>query len=1298
MMTIELPKSYTPGTSESEIRKKWDDAGAFHATPDAPPDASGEPYCIVIPPPNVTAPLHLGHAFNNTLQDILCRYHRMRGYNVLWMPGTDHAGIATQTVVEKRLLQQGIKRRELGREAFVEKVQAWKDEYEATIIEQLQAMGCSCDWDRVRFTMDPMCGKAVREAFFRLFKDGLIYRGKRLVNWDPVTLTALADDEVEMKDVQGHMWYLRYPLEDGSGHVTVATTRPETMLGDTAVAINPKDPRAESLRGKRVRLPIVGRMIPIVEDPYVVLSRDMGGDPADAKSEFATGFLKVTPAHDPNDWEIGRRHDLDVINILAPDASISNTHGWDDVSDEAMQFVGKSREDARKAIVKWFKNHDLLEEIKDYAHSVGHSYRSHVPIEPYLSDQWYMKVSDDRLVGEAQRALSDEQFEGDKPPRLLTTPDDLLTSRDRKGAIPLPTSRDRKGAIKTILRTPGITPLNECAYFITFTCYGNWLHADARGSVDPSHNLPGTPVLLGDEQKERSKFESLQQEPMSLNASARRAVQEAIVEVCAHRNWRLIALHVRTNHVHCIVIADTTPERVMIDFKAYATRRLREKGLVDGDRHVWTRHGSTRYLNDDASVLVAITYVTEQQGETLDPAPIVEQGDDGGETLPYGRGSSGGESLPDGRGSSGGESLPYGRGSLRGGDGELNFYPPRYARTYQSWHDNLRDWCISRQLWWGHRIPVWILKEPAGEQVESEDEAIDSALAFERLKKRWESEDRIAILYREKKHWGPLRDINLDDFEQICIKNEDDIEVINRLESEGFKQDPDVLDTWFSSGLWPISTMGWPDPEAFPETEGLLDTFNPSTVLVTGRDIITLWVSRMVMFNRYLRDGVLPFREVYINPMIQDGHGQRMSKSLGNGVDPRDIIHSHGADALRFTLCQIATSTQDVRLPVDMICPACEHEFDPKMITSPAEYRVAAPEQACPKCEKELFSAYGVATGLAVPTKEKPLAMNSSTRFDLGRNFANKLWNAVRFALGNLTGGEVDTPPMREWKDTLPLADRWIITRLHRTLRTVENAVANYQFSVYAETMYDFIWRDFCDWYLEAIKPTVKENPIQQQVLRTVLNAILRLLHPICPFVTEALWPHVQAAGSAGMDGITLPPNDLLARADWPEIDDAVEDGDAAELFERVRNLTEEIRKIRGEKQVSPKKKIDLLASEPLIKLIHAADGMVQTIAGLESVEEAKKRPAEALTLTFEGEQLFLTGLSEAIDVAEEHIRQKKLVEELQKTVAGYRNKLQNDNYVKRAPSNVVQETRQRLAQAQRDLVAAEKVLESLPT
>ncbi|MFW5841248.1 MAG: class I tRNA ligase family protein, partial [Planctomycetota bacterium] len=393
-MTTELAKTYDPLSVESDIYRLWHESGAF----DAEPSDGSNGFCIVIPPPNVTAALHLGHALNNTLQDVLIRYKRMAGLNALWMPGTDHAGIATQTVVEKRILaEEGRKRVDFQRDEFVDRIQAWKDEYEATILNQLKKMGCSCDWRRTRFTMDEICARAVREVFFRLFADGLIYRGKRLVNWDPATQTVLADDEVEHESVDGHFWYLMYPLVepveiDGRtvSHVTVATTRPETMLGDTAVAMNPSDPRAEALGGKMVRLPLVGREIPIVLDDHVVLP-----DPEaeDEKARFSTGFLKVTPAHDPNDWLIGQRHDLEIINVMAPDGSISDQYGWPDAAgSDAEQFLGMDRFEARAAIVEWFRSEDLLEKVVDYTHEVGHSYRSHVPIEPYLSDQWYVAV------------------------------------------------------------------------------------------------------------------------------------------------------------------------------------------------------------------------------------------------------------------------------------------------------------------------------------------------------------------------------------------------------------------------------------------------------------------------------------------------------------------------------------------------------------------------------------------------------------------------------------------------------------------------------------------------------------------------------------------------------------------------------------------------------------------------------------------------------------------------------------------------------------------------------------------
>ncbi|MBL9147302.1 MAG: valine--tRNA ligase [Phycisphaerae bacterium] len=1028
----ELAKSYTPREAEPVAQAVWTDAHAFRAEPKGKgARGDAEPYAIFIPPPNVTAALHLGHALNNTIQDILTRYHRMCGMNALWMPGTDHAGIATQTVVEKRLLMQGKRRVDFTREAFVAKVQEWKDEYEATILGQLKAMGCSCDFSRTRFTMDDVCATAVREAFFRLFKDGLIYRGYRLVNWDPVSRTALADDEVEMEEVQGHMWYLRYPLEDGSGHVTVATTRPETMLGDTAVAMNPKDPRAAALRGKRVRLPIVGRLIPIVEDDYVVLpadlARQVGGNPDDPKAAFATGFLKVTPAHDPNDWDIGQRHKLAAVNVMAPDGSISDKHGWTDVSNDAKAFVGLSREKAREAIVAWFREKGLLEKVRDYAHSVGHSYRSHVPIEPYLSEQWYVKVTDDRLAGAALRAMAPEQ------------------------------------------------------------------------------------VVNG----------------------------------------------------------------------ASAARK---------------------------------------------------------------------------------------RGFSAPGDGELRFYPERYAKTFEDWHENIRDWCISRQLWWGHRIPVW-----SGTPKTPDFDA------------------RLATLSAANRAHGIT---SADGTRYVCVRSAGDAESVRWLEGEGFVQDPDVLDTWFSSALWPLSTLGWPDPQAVGLDPALLDTFNPSDVLCTAREIITLWVSRMVMFNRYFMKGRLPFRDVFIHAMIQDGFGQKMSKSLGNGVDPRDIIDSHGADAMRFTLCQMTTNTQDVRLPVDAIDPYSGETFAPKTFVTPAGYTVAEAILSSPKDpSKKMVSSYGAAAGAATPSAEMPLARNTSAKFDFGRNFCTKLWNATRFALSNLSGGTGDPVEVAG----LPLVDRWIIARLHRTQHAIEDALENYRFNEYAEALYDFVWRDFCDWYLEAIKPTVKADPRQRRTLRTVLDAILRFLHPVCPFVTETLWPHVIATGPAGLPGIDLAPGKVLAVAAWPSIRCSVDDKAAAELFTRMQDLVNAIRNKRGERQVQPKRRIRLEAPSEILGLIEASEGTVELLAGLEKVAPlTPERAPDAVAFAFEGHEIILSGLVDMVDAGAERARLTKVIAERERQIAGFRGKLDNAGYVAKAPPEKVEETRQLLASAEADLAAARRLLAAL--
>jgi valyl-tRNA synthetase len=1350
---LTLSKTYDPAEHEPAVWQRWLESDAFHADPARVLSGEASPYCILIPPPNVTAALHLGHALNNTLQDVLARAHRMKGFETLWLPGTDHAGIATQTIVDKRLKAEGKpalaehkameRAGENGRERFIAQVQAWKDEYEARITDQLKAMGCSCDWDRQRFTMDEVCARAVREAFFLLFREGLIERGKRLVNWDPATQTALSDDEVEMREVEGAFYYLRYPLvhktepgdhnpvtwgelealgypganqhpEDDEAWITVATTRPETYLGDVAVAVNPRDPRAEALRGLFVELPLVGRVCPILEDDYVVLPVSLGGDENDPKAKMATGFLKVTPAHDPNDWLLGLRHretierccsaGTHLVNVMAPDASISKDHGWPDFEPHgaARVFIGLSREDARQKVVKEFQAHTLnsqplLEAIKPHVHSVGHSYRSHVPVEPYLSDQWYCRVTDDRLRGNAQRALSREQ-------------------RTETSLEAWPAS------VPNEPRPSGSGP--RTTYLITFTTYGTWLHGDHRGSTDREHNLPGTPYLDPNADRESAEERQLKHSAVELNQVERELTASAIAEVCDHRGWTLHACNVRTTHVHVVVTADQTPERVMNDFKSYASRSMRndprsERAATVTER-TWTRHGSTRYLNDEQSANAAIYYVLHDQGEDL-----------GG--------------VIDGRTLDATKPLPHGRGSSRRGpgvsDASMTFYPARYARTYETWHDNLRDWCISRQLWWGHRIPVWT----------ASTNAELPALAPE-CGAVQKSDTGISVALRR-----------------------DDAEIIAALEAAGFERDPDVLDTWFSSALWPLSTLGWPDhdlplvtpeqidPNAHPnirsvwvkrvgtfhdligsdeddsgelidhllhlrdkaataqgtqplayqlfseadlrrdgalarpladqkavadcadmvcavgvkshapleatrfgtvdiralllkhgfqDTAGLLDAFNPTSVLTTAREIITLWVSRMVMFNRYFlspdpgptgRAGPVPFRDVFIHAMIQDGEGRKMSKSLGNGVDPLDIIHSHGADAMRFTLVEMTTQTQDVRMPVE---------------------------------------------------RDEATGKNTSPKFDLGRNFCNKLWNAARFALGKLPGDlDAQVDPA-----SLTLADRWMLTRLREGIAEIDEALATYQFSAYAKALYDLVRRDFCDWYLEAIKSTIGQNRAQQGLLRLVLDSLLRLLHPVVPFITESIYERLAALPAPALPGLTLAPprkGETLATAGWPVVAESLADPDAKATFERVRTIVDTIRQVRSTHQVEPRRKIALHADATLAAEIAHAGGLVEALAGLHSVRTDAPAGASA-AFTLDGVEHRLADLADAVDASAERERLEKERADLEKSVRALEGRLGNPGYTDKAPAHLVQQTRDQHAKAKADLEAVVKALEGL--
>ena len=995
-MSSELSKTYEPAQIEEQTYAYWIENGVFDADPSAP----GASYCIVIPPPNVTAPLHLGHALNNALQDILIRFRRMQQNNTLWMPGTDHAGIATQTVVEKRILAEEHKRRtDFPREEFVERIVAWKDEYEARIIEQLKAMGCSCDWRRTRFTMDEVCAKAVRENFFRLFSDKLIYRGKRLVNWDPATQTVLADDEVEHQTVNGAFWYMQYPLVEQveiAGvtveHVTVATTRPETMLGDTAIAMNPSDPRAEALVGRMVRLPLVGRLIPIIADEHVVLA---DADSEDEKAKFSTGFLKVTPAHDPDDYQIGQRHDLPIVNVMAPDGTISDRHGWDDASgSDAEQFLGMDRFEARKAIVECFRTGGLLEDVRDYTHEVGHSYRSHVPIEPYLSDQWYVAVKQPigHLAGKFGR--------------------DMIADTD--------------------------VPANSLAGI----------------AIKPLH------------------------------------------------------------------------------------------------------------------------------------------------------------------------------------EGRLRFTPERYARTYEAWIENLRDWPISRQLWWGHRIPVWSqdlkLPENADGDIETAGAAaVDIAAGGSLEDSLGQYPVRYGLQYTEHPED--------DSLVRTCICLDcDDPGAVEFLEQAGWTRDTDVLDTWFSSALWPFSTLGW------PERTDQLAAYYPGNVLCTAREIITLWVSRMVMMGQYCL-GDIPFTEVFIHAMIQDGQGRKMSKSLGNGIDPLDIIDSHGADAMRFTLAQMTTQTQDVRMPV-------------QAITLPDGREV-----------------------------------NSSPKFDIGRNFCNKLWNASRFAMMNLQAA----PAWSQIRPGADLSDTWILSRMNSTVAEVTSAVESFRFNEMAEAIYHFMWDDLCDWYLEIAKTRIaggQDTP--KAIAAHCLDVVLRLLHPICPFITEAIWKQLnELVPTRGPGAAAGEP--VLARALWPRADAAVISEPAEQKFAMLTDLIRQCRNIRTRHNVPPANRVNAIldASGDSSRTVSENIALIEAQAGLGEItigDAATAQPPNSAAVTGGGVRIFLL---DVIDASAEIARLTKQAETLEKGIAGIEGKLGNENFVKRAKPEVVEGERQRLESLKRDLQTVQQAL-----
>ena len=857
----ELPKVYEPQAVEQKIYAFWEQGNYFHAEVDR--SKKKKPFSIVMPPPNVTGQLHMGHALDCTLQDILTRYKRMQGYSALWMPGTDHAGIATQIKVEEELRKnEGLSRYDLGRDRFLERVWAWKEKYGSRIVQQQKRMGVSCDWERSRFTMDEGCSRAVRETFCKLYEKGLIYKGSRIINWCPHCLTALSDAEVEYADKPGHLWYIRYPLTDGSGDIVVATTRPETMLGDTGVAVNPEDPTQKDKIGKTCILPLVGREIPIVGDEYCEIG-------------FGTGAVKMTPAHDPNDFEVGLRHKLEVIRVIADDGTINENGG---------AYEGLDRYACRKQIVADLEAAGYLVKTEPYSHNVGTCYRCHNDVEPLISAQWFVKMAP--LAKEALRVVN---------------------------------------------------------------------------------------------------------------------------------------------------------------------------------------------------------------------------------------------------------------------DGTIRFVPERFAKTYTNWMENVHDWCISRQLWWGHQIPAWYC----------------------------------------------------DDCGHINVGREDPTKC-EKCGCTRLTREEDVLDTWFSSALWPFSTLGWPDKTP------ALDYWYPTSVMVTGYDIIFFWVARMI-FSGMEQMRAQPFDTVLIHGLVRDSQGRKMSKSLGNGIDPLDMVEKYGADALRFNLVTGNSPGNDMRFYEE-------------------------------KCE----------------------AM---------RNFCNKIWNASRFVMMNLTVTDDALP------EQLELEDKWILSRYNDTVRAVGENLEKFELGVAAGKIYDFIWDNYCDWYIELTKPRLNgDDPAAkeaaQRVLLHVLHGIVRLLHPFMPFITEEIYQALPHTGEA-----------LIVEA-YPVYDPALAfPGEAAD-FELVMEAIRAVRARRAEMNVPPSRKSHLIIATDRPAAFELGQAYIRKLAYAEAVSVRTEAPEDTggtVSVVTGNARMFMP-MADLVDLEAERARLGKALANAEKGLQAQHAKLANPNFVSRAPEKVVNAEREKQA------------------
>ncbi|PKL86865.1 MAG: valine--tRNA ligase [Ignavibacteriae bacterium HGW-Ignavibacteriae-1] len=901
-MINEFPKAYEPNSVESKWYKIWNDNNLF----DSNRINSTKNYSILMPPPNVTGILHFGHVLNMTIQDMLIRRKRMQGYNVCWFPGTDHAGIATQTRVEKEIAAEGLTKYDLGREKFLERVWQFKEKYGSIIIEQIKTIGASCDWNKQIFTMDEAPSYAVREVFIKLFEEGLIYKGKRIINWSPLSQTALSDEEVDFREVKEHLYTMRYYFDNGVDYITVSTARPETIFGDIAIAVNPNDERFKHLLGQFVCVPLVGRRIPIIADDY-------------ADPEFGTGCVKITPAHDPNDFEVGLRHNLEIINTINPDGTLNEMTG---------KYANLDRFVARKQIVEDLNKSNLIEKTEDYVHNVGFSQRGGEPIEPYLSDQWFVSM---------------------KP-----------------------------------------------------------LAAEALEKVT---------------------------------------------------------------------------------------------------------------------------------------------------------------------------------------SGQIRFHPHHWVKTYEHWMNNIRDWCISRQLWWGHRIPVYYSED--GRFVAAHDE--QSA----RIK------------------------LNLDD-------------------SAFLSQDTDVLDTWFSSWIWPMTTMQWLHDGVIDETDDM-KRFLPTDLLVTAPDIIFFWVARMIMATSHFKN-TIPFTDVYFTSLIRDGKGRKLSKSLGNSPDPLNVIDKYGADAVRFTMIYLSPLGLDVRMEVD------------------------------------------------IETQDIP-------SMEIGRNFCNKIWNAGRFLLMKKEQIVSDTG-LNNNTILLPkdysTSDKWIASRLNNVLKSSELMLSNYKVNDYSKALYDFIWRDFCDWYVEIVKVQTGQDAAPERRIETinfaihVYETILQLIHPIMPFISEEIW-HLLNQKSE---------NESISTHNIADFDDKLIDTKIESNFMLLQTIIEETRKLRASKNIPPSKKLPLTIScknEEIAQFFQSENEIVAFLGRCSEVKVGVNvdRPSICLTTIVHEIELYLE-IGEAIDIEQEKIKLSKEIERLKNLIISGEKKLSNEKFMSNAAPEVIQSEQEKLASLKVSLTLAESNLNSL--